>query len=280
MAPAPDIQPPHRRLRPEHGRRLLRRRAASHHRHAHYLRRARRVLASQPQGPLRRRAHLSQGAYAPARRLGVPHQAVYPHHHIRVSQIHQPIGRPCHHYRGNDSEKGAWRLPFTDALRKLTGRLQKSSTRHDHGAREPDALVPLGVDHPVAVHGHQRPKEREDAMTKPGYRSQIVQRRVIEHNLYPTLHGFSISARYRGAGQLNCLWQLSGKRNATRESTAYRSIVIGCTADIHKVCSLLRFLVPSCFVPRLSIADGISLTPKAFPPQLYTRATLPQYIPR
>jgi hypothetical protein len=93
-------------------------------------------------------------------------------------------------------------------------------------------------------------------MNNPCYRLQIVQTRVIEHNLYPTLHGFSISARYRGAGQLCCLWQLSGKRNASREPTADRSIVIGHTAatlTCIKFASLLRSLVPLCFVARLSM---------------------------
>jgi hypothetical protein len=153
----------------------------------------------------------------------VSHKAVHPHHHLGVSQIHQLIGCPCDNYRRHNSEEGAWQLPYTVALCQLTGRLQKGSECHDHGTRESDALVPLGLDHPITIYGDQRLEEREHVINDLFYRSRIAWRRVTQHNLYHTIYGFKTSARDRGPGRLCCLWQLSGKRHAIREPTAYRS---------------------------------------------------------
>jgi hypothetical protein len=161
MAPSPNLQSAHHSLRPEHDVNLVQGSTAGDRRHHNHLRRTRRLRSPQPQIPPRRRAYLPQGAHAPTQRVGVSRQAVHPHHHLDIPQVPRLVGRSCYNHWRYSPEEGAWELPDSALVCQLTGRLQDCPEGDDHGARESDALVPLGLDHPIAVYGAQRLEEGE-----------------------------------------------------------------------------------------------------------------------
>ena len=92
----------------------------------------------------------------------MPYKALHLDHYYNLPEIRKSAGCSCYFDSCHREEKGARELSVPFAFRKFPIRLQDCTESHDDCTRESDALVPLGLDHALTLHGYKRLEERED----------------------------------------------------------------------------------------------------------------------